>query len=158
MAIAFITSRHWIGIIMDSRILNDWIALIIRILDGSILPFHEPEGQTMNGVDSRTVIGYGCENPHLIEEVNHLLCSLAVTVPEFGEFHFRYGKLTDTEVSREVLLLIMERFYCRQREKGIKGFHAVETLVVILEEIKLFSGQQDSILDIHIFHLYFFLW
>ncbi len=61
---------------MDSRILNDWIALIIRILDGSILPVHEPERQTMNGVDGRAVIGNRCENPHLVEEVDYFLCRL----------------------------------------------------------------------------------
>ena len=69
------------------------------ILYGNITLVYEPERQTVDGVDGRTIIGDGCENPHLIEEVNHLLCSLSVTVPEFGEFHFRYGKLTDTEVS-----------------------------------------------------------
>ena len=53
------------------------------IPDGRILPVHEPESQTVDGVDGRAVVGYGCENPHLIEEVYHLLCGLAVTVPKF---------------------------------------------------------------------------
>ena len=130
----------------------------MRIPDGGILPVHEPECQTVDSVDGRAVVGDGCENPNLIEEVYHLLCCLAVTVPEFGEFHFRYGKLPDVKVSREVLLLIMEWFYCRQREKRVKGFHAVEALVVIFEEIKLLSGQQDSILYIFMIHCFFCLW
>ena len=49
----------------------------------------------------------------------------------------------------------MERFYCCQREKGIKGFHAVEALVVIFEEVKLLSGQQDSILYVVVLHCNF---
>jgi hypothetical protein len=61
MAIAIIISRHWIGITLDSQIPSYWIALIMRILDGSILPVHEPERQTMDCVDSRALIGNRCD-------------------------------------------------------------------------------------------------
>ena len=81
MAVAITISRHWIGITLDSQLGSDWITVIMGIPDGSIPPVHEPECQTVDGVDGRAVIGYGCENPHLVEEVNHLLYSLAVTVP-----------------------------------------------------------------------------
>ena len=81
MAIAIIISRYWIGITLVSQISSDRIALIIRILDGSILPVHEPERQTVDGVDGRAVIGNGRKNPHLVEEADYLLCCLAVTVP-----------------------------------------------------------------------------
>ena len=158
MAGAFIIRRGWIGITLDSQLWSDWIALVMRIPDGGILSVHEPERQTVDGVDGGAVVGDGCENPHLIEEVYHLLCRLAVTVPEFGKFHFRYGELPNTEVSREVLLLVAEWLYCRQREKRVEGFHAVEALVVIFEEIKLLPGQKDSILYILVFHLLICLW
>lgn len=61
MAIAIIISRHWIGITLDSQIPSYWIALIMRILDGSILSVHKPERQTMDCVDSRAVIGNRCD-------------------------------------------------------------------------------------------------
>src|SRR5574344_871265 len=76
MAVAITISKHWIGITLDSQIWSDWITLIMWILDGSILSVHEPERQTVDGVNGRAVIGNGCENPHLVEEVNHFLCSL----------------------------------------------------------------------------------
>ena len=71
----------------------------MRIPDGGIQPVHEPECQAVDSVDGCAVVAGGCENPHLIEEVYHLLCGFAVTMPKFGEFHFRYGKLPDFKVS-----------------------------------------------------------
>ena len=130
----------------------------MRIPDGNILSVHEPERQTVDGMNGRAVIGDRCENPHLIEEVNHLLCRLAVTVPEFGKFHFRYGELPDTEVSREVFLLVVKWLYGRQKEKRVEGFHAVEALVVIFEEVKLFFGQQESVLYVFVLHFLICLW
>ena len=81
MAVAIIIRRGWIGITLDSQFWSDWITLVMRIPDGGFLSVHEPESQTADSVDGRAVVAGGCENPHLVEEVYHLLCSLAVTVP-----------------------------------------------------------------------------
>ena len=85
MAIAIIISRHWIGITLDSLIPSYWIALIMRILDGSILPVHEPERQTMDCVDSRTVIGNRCENTHLIPKLGDDLRKVVESILILGE-------------------------------------------------------------------------
>ena len=61
MDVAIIIRICRVGITLVSQFESDCIPMIIRILDGSIPPVHEPERQTMNGVDRRAVIGNRCD-------------------------------------------------------------------------------------------------